>query len=189
MNQPPQNPYPQQMQQMPPPQKSSGGGWGIGLILLVIVLPVMVAIIGILAVLGIYGTRKYIATAKQVEARSSLSQIGSLAKAAYARDGKVCPSASSPIPVKVPSGAKYQSSASEWESDAAKNAGFACLGFSMMQPQYYQYEYKATATSFTVTARGDLDADGINSELQLQGQVVGSDLIVAPTLMETNPGE
>jgi type IV pilus assembly protein PilA len=188
MNQPPQPPYPQPMQQMPP-QKSGGAGWGIGLILLVIVLPVMVAIIGILAVLGIYGTRKYIATAKQVEARSSLSQIGSLAKAAYARDGKVCPSASSPIPVKVPSGAKYQSATGEWDADKARNAGFACLGFSMMQPQYYQYEYQATATSFTVTARGDLDADGVNSELQLQGQVIGSDLVVAPTLKETNPGE
>ncbi len=188
MNQQPQYPYPPQMQ--PPPQKS--GGWSIGLILLVVVLPILALVIGgigIFAVLGIYGTRKYIATAKQVEARSSLSQIGMLSSAAYARDGNVCPSASSPVPAKVPSGTKYMSSPADWDVDKAANAGFACLGFSMSSPQYFQYDYKATATGFTATAIGDLDADGIPSEFSLEGKVVGSVLEVSPTLGEKNAGE
>ena len=186
MNQQPnQQPYyPQQMQA---PKK--GGGWGIGLILLVVLLPMILIGVGIMAVLGIYGTRKYISTAKAVEARSSLSQMGMLAKAAYERDGKVCRSASTPIPAAVPTGTKYMSSPGEWEADKATNAGFACLGFAMSTPQYFQYQYTATPTGFTATARGDLDADGVVSEYELSGQVVGGVLQVAPTLKETNAGE
>jgi Tfp pilus assembly protein PilE len=181
MNQAPQYP-----QQMTAPKKSSMPVW---IIVIIVVVVSLVVIMGILGVLAIYGTRKYISAAKQVEARSSLSQIGSLATVAYARDGKVCPSASSKIPAAVPSATKYQSNASEWEVDQAANAGFACLGFSMSMPQYYQYEYKATATGFVATARGDLDGDGVLSELSLEGQVQNGALVVAPTLKEVNVGE
>ena len=39
-------------------------------------LMIVVAIIGILAVLAIYGVRKYLANAKTAEARNSLGQMG-----------------------------------------------------------------------------------------------------------------
>src|SRR3974390_2032483 len=49
-------------------------------------LMIVVAIIGILAVLAIYGVRKYLANAKTAEARNSLGQIGKDAATAYERE-------------------------------------------------------------------------------------------------------
>src|SRR4051794_25004996 len=46
-------------------------------------LMIVVAIVGILAVLAIYGVRKYIANAKTAEARNSLGQIGKDAVSAF----------------------------------------------------------------------------------------------------------
>ncbi len=188
MNQP-QYPYPPHPGQYPPPPKK--GGWGLGLVLLVVVLPAIGLVVGVLAVSSIYGVRKYISSAKEMEARNSLSQIGSLAKQAYARDGKVCPSATRRVPETetMVKALKYPSSPADWTRDDAAHAGFACLGFSLSQPQYYQYEYTATASGFRAIARGDLDGDGIVSVYELKGEVVGAELIVAPTLIETNPGE
>jgi type IV pilus assembly protein PilA len=170
----------------PPPQKS---GFPTVLIVFLVAIPAIIAVIGILAVLAIYGVRKYIANAKTAEARNSLGQIAKDAAAAYDRDGKVCASASSPIPATVPHAAKYQSMASEWEADKAVNGGFACLKFEMSSPQYYQYDYKATASGFTATAHGDLNGDGVESTFEIEGKVVGGVLQVAPMLKETNPEE
>ncbi len=50
-------------------------------------LMIVVAIVGVLAALAIYGVRKYIANAKTAEARNSLGQIGKDAASAYAREG------------------------------------------------------------------------------------------------------
>ena len=50
-------------------------------------LMIVVAIVGVLAALAIYGVRKYIANAKTAEARNSLGQIGKDASSAYAREG------------------------------------------------------------------------------------------------------
>src|SRR3982750_2989601 len=46
-------------------------------------LMIVVAIVGILAVLAIYGVRKYIANAKTAEARNSLGQMGKDAVSAF----------------------------------------------------------------------------------------------------------
>jgi type IV pilus assembly protein PilA len=170
----------------PPPKKSSFPVW---LIVLLLAVPALVAVVGILAVLAIYGTRKYIANAKTAEARSTIGQLSKDAVAAYERDGKLCPSASSPIPATVPHAAKYQSTPSEWDVDKAKNAGFACLRFSMDQPQYYQYDYKSTPSGFTVTAHGDLDGDGTESSFELEARLTGGTLVVAPTILERDPQE
>jgi type IV pilus assembly protein PilA len=175
--------YPQQP--MPPAKKGMPT-----IVIILIVLGVMVLFGGgIMVTLAVYGTRKYIASAKQAEAKNSLGMMGNLAITAYERDKKLCPSASSPVPVIVPRAAKYQSAASDWEVDASRNAGFACLAFSMSMPQYYQYEYRATPTGFTAIARGDLDGDGVVSEFQLEGRLEGGQLKLAPTILETNPAE
>ncbi len=47
---------------------------------------IVVAIVGVLAVLAIYGVRKYIANAKTAEARNNLGQISKDSSSAFDRD-------------------------------------------------------------------------------------------------------
>lgn len=184
-----------------PPGRGGGGnaaatGIGIGAIILVVV-GVLIAIVGILAVLSIYGTRKYIANAKTAEARNALGAIARDAASAYEESGTdassrhLCASSSSPVPAigSAISGKKYQSSTADWQKDAARNAGFACLKFEMSAPQYFQYQYTATATGFTVTAHGDLNGNGKFSTFELQGVVQNGRVSIAPAIAETNPEE
>jgi hypothetical protein len=99
--------------------------------------------------------------------------------------------ASAPVPAdrtKV-SGMKYMSSRAEWLADEETHAGFACLGFEMTFPQYFQYEYDSTSTGFVARAHGDLDGDGIFSTYEISGELVGGHVVVSPTIRETNPGE
>src|SRR5579864_1849975 len=116
-------------------------------------LMIVVAIVGILAVLAIYGVRKYLANAKTAEARNSLGQIAKDAAAQFEKESmagtmigigqsaalsrQLCVGASSSVPGSAGSikGAKYQSAPADWNVDAAGNSGFACLKFSMDQPQ------------------------------------------------------
>src|SRR3954454_19415051 len=49
-------------------------------------LMIVVAIVGVLAVLAIYGVRKYIANSKTTEARNSLGQISKDASTAYEKE-------------------------------------------------------------------------------------------------------
>src|SRR5579871_6634216 len=151
----------------PPPQQK---GTGTGTIILIIVLVLIVPMIGVMAVLAIYGVRKYIANAKTAEARNTLVQIGHDAVAAYESDPDhhLCASASTPVPAdrSFVSAKKYQSAAADWNVDKATNAGFYCLKFSLSYPQYYQYEYVATSTGFVARAHGDLNGDGTFSTFE-----------------------
>jgi len=137
-------------------------------------LMIVVAIVGILASLAIYGVRKYIANAKTAEAKNSLGQIGKDSQTAFEKESlsgsvmiasatttisrALCASANQTVPAGVASvqGAKYQSnqgSAADWNFDATAagaalntfGAGFACLKFSMSAPQYYMYNYQSAA--------------------------------------------
>jgi type IV pilus assembly protein PilA len=164
---------------------------------LVVVVPVFLS-------LAIYGLRKYIANAKTAEARNSIAQIAKDAAAAYEGGAAtthgahaLCASASRPVPesIRYVSGAKYQSAPGDWSVDAAQNAGFACLRFSMDQPQYYMYSYHASGRSsagdsFQARANGDLNGDGVLSTFTLKGHVEPNGAIaVDPNLVETNPQE
>ena len=170
----------------PPPAKKGMPTWAI---VLIVVLGSVVLLVGVVGVLAVAGVRTYIANAKQAEARNAVTQMARDAAEAYARDGKLCPSASAPVPATVPRGVKYQSSLADWQKDKAANAGFDCLKFEMDQPQYFQYAYTSTPTSFTVTAHGDLDGDGHTSSFVLEGRVVGTSVTIAPSIAETDPGE
>jgi type IV pilus assembly protein PilA len=176
-------------------------------------LMIVVAIVGILAVLAIYGVRKYLANAKTAEARNSLGQMGKDAATAFERESmagtvlgtgvssalsrQLCNSATATVPAGKASiaGAKYQSSPAEWNKDAATAiTGFACLKFSMDQPQYYMYGYAggggASGSIFTATANGDLNGDTNLSTFSLTGTVNGALVLnVAPNIVETNPEE
>jgi len=164
-------------------------------------LMIVVAIIGILAVLAIYGVRKYIANAKTGEARNSLGQIGKDAQTAFERESmaptvlagggsanvarQLCMSAGGTVPggMGLVQGKKYQSfqtEANDWALDYNKNpvAGFSCLKYAMQAPQYFEYNYVSDSaattqgTVMTATANGDLNGDGaIFSTFQLYGAV------------------
>ena len=204
---PPQPPYGQPPGYPPgrpyyPPPKKSMPGW---LIAILAILGFVFVFGGVLAVLAIYGVRKYIANAKTAEARNSLGAIARDAAMAFEREPtssggtlhRLCPSASRTVPdsiVKV-SGKKWVSSAAEWQVDAARRAGFACIGFSMSSPQYYVYSYKAhgwgaAGDGFEATAIGDLNGDGRTSLFKITGTVTAGGVIdVAPNIFEQDPEE
>ncbi len=129
-------------------------------------LMIVVAIVGILAVLAIYGVRKYIANAKTAEARNSLGQIGKDAQTAFEKESMnaavlgaggvsgvtraLCSSSTGTVPTGgLPNvkGEKYQSDpgvGKDWNQDYNKvGKGFACLKFSMQAPQFYVYNYNS----------------------------------------------
>jgi type IV pilus assembly protein PilA len=154
-------------------------------------LMIVVAIIGVLAVLAIYGVRKYVANAKTAEARNSLGQIAKDASTAFERESMsgtvlgngtsaavtraLCGSSTASVPsaLSAVSGHKYQSTQKgigEWNLDEAVPAGFACLKFMMTAPQFYMYSYQSDGShaqgsikaGTAFTARANGDLDGNN---------------------------
>ena len=175
-------------------------------------LMIVVAIVGILAVLAIYGVRKYVAHAKTAEAMNSVGEMAKDAATAYEREGMagtvlavktssgvarhLCGSATASVPASAGSiqGRKYQSTVAEWNKDATANVGFACVKFTIDQPQYYMYSYAASGTSghpgdtFTAQAQGDLNGDQVLSLYQLTGSITGNDVLVtAPNFLIVRP--
>jgi type IV pilus assembly protein PilA len=175
-------------------------------------LMIVVAIVGILAALAIYGVRKYMANAKTAEARNSLGQLGKDASGAFNREkmaagvmapgdstavsNSLCGSAAATVPASKAAieGKKYQSKQEEWNEGDAQT-GWFCLKFSMAEPQYYMYGYTATGTTgadgdtFDATAEGDLDADGDLSKFTLSGAIKDRVVNLSPTLAEELPEE
>ncbi len=178
-------------------------------------LMMVVAIVGILAVLAIYGVRKYVANAKTAEARNSLGQIAKDAATAYERETmagavmtqraqtvnsrKLCLSEPGPVPAAVPAASKYQSSPDDWNAGSALTppVGFACLKFFMDAPQRYQYNYvlvgagDAVNDKFTASAVGDLNGDVVNTSLFTISGAIAAGMVVnvSPNITETNPEE
>jgi type IV pilus assembly protein PilA len=138
-------------------------------------LMIVVAIVGILAALAIYGVSKYMKSSKTTEARNSLGQIAKDASAAFTREkmdptilapkgesdvsNTLCNKAANKVPaVKTAiAGKKYQSSnkqgtgaantgAEDWEVGDYKT-GWKCVRYSMTEPQYFMYGYDAPTAS------------------------------------------
>jgi type IV pilus assembly protein PilA len=177
-------------------------------------LMIVVAIVGILAALAIYGVSKYMKSAKTAEARNSLGQLTKDASAAFNREkmasavlaggaatavsNTLCGTAAAKVPALAAKikGSKYQSLATEWEAGDA-STGWQCLKFSMSEPQYFQYGYTATPSpstgatgnKFAATAEGDLDADGVLSKFQMDGIIRDQTVVVSPAIAETTPEE
>jgi type IV pilus assembly protein PilA len=180
-------------------------------------LMIVVAIIGVLASLAIYGVRKYIANAKTAEARAALGRIAKDASAAYNRENmagavldlggtagvsnRLCATAAATVPAAKASiqGQKYQSSPSEWNAGTS-DTGWQCLKFSMQEPQYFMYGYTAVdptlnTGTFTATAAGDLNGDtktslfSLGGALKLDPKNGGIALTIAPTITEVDPEE
>lgn len=171
-------------------------------------LMIVVAIIGVLAALAIYGVRKYVTNSKTAEARQMLGRISKDAVAAYARekmDGAILSAGSStgvsqnlctvstlvPASIDAVQGKKYQSAPSDWSNAAwTIQQGWKCLRFGIEGPQYYQYQYlNDTADTFEAVANGDLDGNTTQSKFQMKGKVESGQVLVSPTVIETNPDE
>jgi type IV pilus assembly protein PilA len=171
-------------------------------------LMIVVAIVGVLAVLGTYSVRKYMTNVKGTEARNSLGQIAKDAASAFEKESTnasivsggnstsliraLCES-STMVPSSVPAASKYQSTASDWASGSATQ-GWSCLKFSMPDPQYYSYQYvalntTATAGVYQANAWGDLNGDGVTSHFWVTGSVQGTQLSTSPAVQESNPDE
>ncbi|GMV19581.1 MAG: prepilin-type N-terminal cleavage/methylation domain-containing protein [Polyangiaceae bacterium] len=185
-------------------------------------LMVTVGIAGVLATTATHGVRKYVLASRAAEARNNVGQMAKDASTAYARESmagtvlatkskvqsqsRLCVTATRTVPQNAKSikGQKYQSSPAEWAYDQkTAGKGFACLKFSVSGPQHFLYRYKTSTTNvanagkvnatFDAVAQGDLDGDGVLSEIKLSGKIVqagkGSVLVVAPAITETNPEE
>ena len=174
----------------PPPKR----GMPTWMVVAVVVGALFAFVVPVMSLLAVYGVRKYLVNAKTAEARNAVRQIAMDAATAYDRDHALCPSASRPVPASMSmlKGTKHQSVLEDWQADHGRSAGFACLGFAMDQPQYFQYSYVVThhgAEGFAVTARGDLNGDGKTSTFVARGKVEGGHVVIAPDLEETDPEE
>jgi type IV pilus assembly protein PilA len=125
-------------------------------------LMIVVAIIGILATLALYGVNKYLAAAKTSEAKNCVGAISRQAAAQYERehtpeeilaggqmsqrDTHLLCKAANPVPsaMAMVTGAKYKpdpTSGRDFES-GSMTTGWPCLSFDISDPIYYQYHYE-----------------------------------------------
>ena len=172
-------------------------------------LMIVVAIIGILAALAIFGVKKYVLNSKTAEARNTLGQISKDASTAWAKevmiasvldDGKTADAAnvlctdSNAVPSTKTDigGKKYQSSTAAGKDYNSGDtfSGWTCLHFSMEGPQYYQYQYTSTPkTGFSAIAIGDLDGNATYSTFTRDGVIRNGQVVLSPTFKETAPEE
>jgi len=172
-------------------------------------LMIVVAIIGILAALAIFGVKKYVTNSKTAEARNTLGRIAADAAGAWSRDimkgellkdgdsiagaNVLCDSSTAVPAGKPPAGAKYQSKTTKGDDYNSGDAltGWTCLRFSMEGPQYYQYQYTAVAgKSFQAVATGDLDGDGTDfSTFTRSAEIRNGQVVLSPQLVEVAPEE
>jgi len=174
-------------------------------------LMIVVAIIGILAALAIYGVKKYLTNAKTGEAKNNLGRLGKDAVAAYERETmdatlaaintgsqavhQLCASAAAGVPAAVPAGKKIQPDPLAWNAGATPADGWRCLKFSVNEPLYYQYNYTATGPAtatgtFSAIATGDLNGDGTSANWSYRGGILSGAARLATTMDEpADPGE
>jgi hypothetical protein len=161
----------------------------VTIILIIVGVLVVLAVVGVvgmgvLAAVGLSGTRSYIAQSKAVEGKSEVMRLAasivSCAAVEKAEKGTdTLPDSAPPVPATLGDvgGKKYMSSPSDWSAPA-----YSCGKFSMSMPQYFQYEWhRDTPTTGKAIARADLDADG-KAEIVFEVPVTCSPSCTAGTL-------
>jgi type IV pilus assembly protein PilA len=124
-------------------------------------LMIVVAIIGILAALAIYGVKKFLSTAKSAEAKNNIGAITRASVAAYEREStaneiladgvastqtvhQLCKT-STAVPTAAVANKKYQPNTDpvngDWVKGGDSVTGWPCLRFSVSEPIAYQYGY------------------------------------------------
>ena len=164
-------------------------------------LMIVVAIIGVLAALAIYGVRRYLASSKTAEAKNTIGAISRASVSAYERetysnellgDGansasfmhQLCLTALAAPSTGIPGGVKTQPNTTDGKDFNTGDGtnGWKCLKFSLSDPVYYQYNYVqgsgysaaaqvATGTGFEAFAQGDLDNNKVYSTFSRSGDV------------------
>lgn len=125
---------------------------------IIVAVPVLVSALGIMSALAIYGVRKYMLNAKQVEARTALVVWANGLASCGQRDGHLPPT-STPVPANLSDvqGKMWHSAPTDWSEPA-----YSCAGFNMPEPQYFQYQWQlSTPNEGAAHAVADLDGDGI----------------------------
>lgn len=126
-------------------------------------LMIVVAIIGVLAALAVFGVSRYMASAKTSEAKQNVGAIARASSLAYQKEittsallanagseaaaaaNRLCAGAAAAVPAAVAAvaGTKYQPSTAEGAdfNTGSTTAGWRCLGFTVSQPIQYQLNY------------------------------------------------
>ncbi len=126
-------------------------------------LMIVVAIIGVLAALAIYGVRRYLQSAKTSEAKNTLGAMGRGAVGAYEKESTVqeqlgegnlsatfqhdlCAGSLNTVPSSAapPVGKKYQPNGAfgtDWDTGSAIS-GWKCLKMTVTNPIYFRYGYQ-----------------------------------------------
>lgn len=155
---------------------------------------IVLAIIGVLAALAIYGVRSYLAAAKTAEAKESVGEISKLSALVFERElaeseliaggaaskpavNNLCGSANK-VPLNfVPSGTKYQpltAMGQDFQTGTTVD-GWICLGFSLTSPVYYQYSYMK-GTGYVSPALGGPDPGADGFEAAARGDLDGDNV-------------
>ena len=151
-------------------------------------LMIVVAIIGVLAALAIYGVSRYLKHSKTAEATRSLGsmEVGSKAKFQLDTDTSgagtgpfvhtYCASTTITPAAGIPSGRKVSVVTPAGTNVEYNQPGWQCLKFVMTDPQFYAYTYTSNApaagtlATYSALAAGDLDGNGRSSAFLLKGQ-------------------
>jgi len=157
-------------------------------------LMIVVAIIGVLAALAIYGVRRYLASAKTSEAKNTVGAIARGAAGAYERETvaaeivgegtssqtanhALCATAPNPVPAAFNNvqGKKYQPNSAAGQDFEAGDAliGWKCLKFSINSPIYYQYHYNKGTYTLSQAAGAPAPANAEGFEAVAQGDLDG----------------
>ena len=166
---------------------------------------IVIAIVGVLSTLAVYGIRRYIASAKTAEARYALGAIGRGSMAAAQShgtpsvmppDGGMEPGPPKtwkdwlftpipggglllPVPIVVPAGVKYQ--ASSLPGVDFQQEGWKRIHFQLTEPQHYQYHLNAGA-GYLGPALGGPDPGAAGAEAAAVGDLDGDGVFGTFTL-------
>lgn len=153
-------------------------------------LMIVVAIIGVLAALAIYGVRRYLQGAKTSEARNSIGGIVRGGIASYERENTsselitsegtagaaftndICNGATAvPSGITFVAGKKYQPNTkdgSDYATGSALNS-WKCLRFTSNSPQYFQIGYAALRLAATGQVEGTKPTRGVGTTTPTNG--------------------
>jgi len=155
-------------------------------------LMIVVAIIGVLAALAIFGVNRYLKSAKTSEAKNSVGRISRGAQEAYERETAVqelvslggssatashslCASADAPVPAAPPGAKKYvpnNVAGSDFNAGSSSH-GWKCLRFDLNDPIYYSYDYNQGTGYVGTAAMGVAPPDATGYEAMAQGDLDG----------------
>lgn len=132
-------------------------------------LMIVVAIVGVLAALAMFGMNRYLRSAKTAEAKQVVGRIARAAEESFSREAarselvplgnvsstsvhELCDSAN-PVPDNVPAGRKYvPNNAVGFDFNrGTPSQGWKCLRFDLDDPTYYQYHYNRNSQALCTT--------------------------------------